>query len=600
MFNYQNADQLIFIFNKESMKKILFRISIAVVLSFGLMGIAQTYTVQSGDSLSKIAVKSKLSLQQLIRLNPQVANPSLIFPGEQINTNGSGQKLGGTQPVAGFNYYLAGSGVTGSNGSITLQSLTIPQTGYLLQDSDFSNTFYITLEPGNAKKQEIAGCTTVTQNANGTATLSGCSRGLLPFSPYTASSTYAFTHAGGTTVIFSDPPQLFNQYPAKDNNETITGQWSFSQLPTSTTSTPTDPSQLITLYQFQQATSTGGINASELVKGVSQLATGVQAQSGTSLGSTGARLVLPNSLSNATSSATILVPITNSNGKLHNSFGGATSSLATLDTNVLVVQNPTNATSTPTANKIPIATASGTLDTWVNDNIQNFTTAENFAASSTALAVYAGYTDGKLYHTGATVGTSTYGFVGFIQPGVSAATSSLIAVQTAGIMNGFTGLATGTTYYLSNTSSTISATVGTFAYKIGKAVSSTALLINKGLKVANGTTSFSATATTTIILGFRPQKISIYATIATGNSFFSESSGGWDENNGDNCVFGTYTAGTAGVGTSGDAWRVNDNGTSNSEIGSVVNVAETDFQLANVETGSITPSVNIFWQATAE
>src|SRR3990167_3177448 len=53
-----------------------------------------------------------------------------------------------TLPVAGVTYNLAGSGITSSATSITLQSLTIPQTAYELQDADFSAIFFLTLEPG--------------------------------------------------------------------------------------------------------------------------------------------------------------------------------------------------------------------------------------------------------------------------------------------------------------------------------------------------------------------------------------------------------------------------------------------------------------------
>lgn len=131
-----------------------------------------------------------------------------------------------TLPIAGQTYTLAGAGVSSNASSITLQSFTIKQTGQKIQDSDMSDTFYATIEPGNNAKQEIVGCTTVVQNGNGTATLANCARGLSPIYPYTASSTLAFVHAGGSQVIFSDPPQLFNRYPAKDNVETITQNWS--------------------------------------------------------------------------------------------------------------------------------------------------------------------------------------------------------------------------------------------------------------------------------------------------------------------------------------------------------------------------------------
>lgn len=130
-------------------------------------------------------------------------------------------------PIAGQSYTLAGSGVSSSDTSITLTSFTITQTGYKIQDSDMSDIFYLTIEPGSRSRQEIVSCTTVVQNSDNTATLSGCERGLQPFSPYASSTEYAFAHSGGSTVIFSNPPQLYNQAAFKDNDETITGSWLF-------------------------------------------------------------------------------------------------------------------------------------------------------------------------------------------------------------------------------------------------------------------------------------------------------------------------------------------------------------------------------------
>jgi LysM repeat protein len=52
-----------------------------------------TYVVQSGDSMSAIAAAHGVSLAALEAANPQVANPSLIHPGELLNLpNGSVQK----------------------------------------------------------------------------------------------------------------------------------------------------------------------------------------------------------------------------------------------------------------------------------------------------------------------------------------------------------------------------------------------------------------------------------------------------------------------------------------------------------------------------
>ncbi|HHX18255.1 MAG TPA: SafA/ExsA family spore coat assembly protein [Clostridium sp.] len=42
------------------------------------------YTVVPGDSLWKIAVKHQIDLSEIISANPQIKNPSLIYPGQKI------------------------------------------------------------------------------------------------------------------------------------------------------------------------------------------------------------------------------------------------------------------------------------------------------------------------------------------------------------------------------------------------------------------------------------------------------------------------------------------------------------------------------------
>lgn len=44
-----------------------------------------SYVVKSGDTLSRIALANAMTLADLIRMNPQIANPNLIRVGEQIN-----------------------------------------------------------------------------------------------------------------------------------------------------------------------------------------------------------------------------------------------------------------------------------------------------------------------------------------------------------------------------------------------------------------------------------------------------------------------------------------------------------------------------------
>lgn len=68
------------------MKKAVMSLAFILVLSFTLTAAAQTvYTVQSGDSMWKIATKYETGISEIIAANPQIKNPSLIYPGQKIN-----------------------------------------------------------------------------------------------------------------------------------------------------------------------------------------------------------------------------------------------------------------------------------------------------------------------------------------------------------------------------------------------------------------------------------------------------------------------------------------------------------------------------------
>ncbi len=68
------------------------------------------YTVKKGDTMYKIAQKNNISLNALIAANPQIQNPALIFPGQEIciPTGGGG---GGTG-TGGCTWYTVKKGDT--------------------------------------------------------------------------------------------------------------------------------------------------------------------------------------------------------------------------------------------------------------------------------------------------------------------------------------------------------------------------------------------------------------------------------------------------------------------------------------------------------
>lgn len=254
-------------------------------LIIGVMVVAiptSAVIVQEGDTICRIGDQFGLTCEETISLNPQIENPDLIHPGQEINVDSTSVVFGSSMPIAGNTYNLAGKGVSGSATSIILQSLTIKQTGQKIVDSDLPDTFYITLEPGNNKRQEIVSCTTVTQGTN-SATLSGCIRGLAPISPYTASSSLEFAHGGGTQVIFSDPPQLFNEYAAKENAESISALWSFIVIPDSSDEC-TETNELCTKTYIDNSVNQGAATSTEDIAGIAQLATAQEAASSTDNG----------------------------------------------------------------------------------------------------------------------------------------------------------------------------------------------------------------------------------------------------------------------------------------------------------------------------
>ncbi|HEY3448034.1 MAG TPA: LysM peptidoglycan-binding domain-containing protein [Myxococcales bacterium] len=57
-------------------------------------------TVRSGDTLSGIAQRHGVSLNDLVRANPQVQNPNLIYPGQELNLPGWNGQSGVDEPKA--------------------------------------------------------------------------------------------------------------------------------------------------------------------------------------------------------------------------------------------------------------------------------------------------------------------------------------------------------------------------------------------------------------------------------------------------------------------------------------------------------------------
>lgn len=319
------------------------------------------------------------------------------------------------QLVGGTTYYLSGSGAASSDTSITLSSFTIPQSSYEIADSDLSNVFYLTLEPGNRTRQEFVSCTTVAQSGSDTtATLSGCVRGLSPISPYTASTTLRFAHAGGTSVILSNPPQIYEQFATRENDQIITGLWGFNLIPYATT-TATSSSQFATRAYADALSITGAPTSTETTSGISAISTNAQIAAGTASTSTGMPRTIPNRV--ATSTPGVYsegwIPATGTDGKIHSRFI-ATSSEMTW-------------TASTTFSGSPVVFTGAT--TTFYSATTTFATTTPSSSNMYPVVAIGTSTPGGLSRGGLIVGTSTYIAGGL---GVGVATTSRNNVQVQG------------------------------------------------------------------------------------------------------------------------------------------------------------------------
>lgn len=131
-------------------------------------------------------------------------------------------------PAGGSTYFL-NSSISSTATSITLSSFTEPVSGtpytMVLLNTDIA---YGTIAPKTTSSEFIS-FTGITQNSDGTATLTGVTRGLEKKYPFTESTTFKLPHAGQSQFILSDAPQVFVKYAALENNNSFTGANAFTQ-----------------------------------------------------------------------------------------------------------------------------------------------------------------------------------------------------------------------------------------------------------------------------------------------------------------------------------------------------------------------------------
>jgi hypothetical protein len=198
--------------------------------------------------------------------------------------------------------FTLGSSISSTQTSILLTSFTVPVSGTNITMATMNTSIaYGTLAPGTSSA-ELISFTGITQNADGTATLTGVTRGLNKEYPYTEDSDFKQPHAGQTIFILSDAPQVFYEYPAKRNDETITGRFTFpgggnASAPYSGTvyAAPTNNLEYASKKYVDDTASFGAPIATTSTTGIVRLPTQAQQDAGTPGDNTNGYLVVPNS-----------------------------------------------------------------------------------------------------------------------------------------------------------------------------------------------------------------------------------------------------------------------------------------------------------------
>jgi len=121
---------------------------------------------------------------------------------------------------------LYGAGAVLGATSIILSSL-VDLEGNTIAMTDLGSLGFGTIEPGSSGQEESITFTGITQNANGTATLTGV-KNQLGKAPYTQTAGLLRSHAGGSIFVLSNTAGFYESISGKANDETVTGVWTFT------------------------------------------------------------------------------------------------------------------------------------------------------------------------------------------------------------------------------------------------------------------------------------------------------------------------------------------------------------------------------------
>lgn len=336
---------------------------------------------------------------------------------DQIAADGA-RLLGGTNPiptpVALFETSLA-AGITSTATSFTLVSAVDKEGNNLA-----SSTYPFIIDEGSASEEMVIADCTATACTN-------VARGISVLTGTTSVTTLKKSHRRGASVKITDGPQLVLLTRIVNGIGTFPNKISYTSAPTFSNGL-----DIVDKTYVDGVAVAGAPNADETTKGISELSTAAETGAGTSVGSTGARLVIPTSLatSTPTASCSAFCVVVAAAGKISQSFLDLTASW-TFSGGLTATATTTLAGSNVNSNAFVINTvkyawpsSQGAASTYAkNDGSGNISWS---ALTSTSL-LYASTSPGSM--TGVTASTT---IISFTVPANTLSTGNSIFCQFVG------------------------------------------------------------------------------------------------------------------------------------------------------------------------
>lgn len=483
---------------------------------------AANYVIQYGDTLTSIARRFNTTVDTLVSVN-SIQNADRIYAGDVLDVESEEPVIGaGYTPVTG--YQSRTTSYIAANATTIPVASTRDKAGnqIVLSDISASSTVrvYMSLATGTAK-EEILYCTGVTASS-----WTGCVRGLsFQGGDATASSTLAFAHNAGTSIIITDVGQFFSEFVDVSSSQTIFGTKTFNTFPqvTSTTAVPSSANQLASKYYVDNV-GAGGFTASNVSStgGIAVSTAGVPACPGAAAcislyaSSTGGLLLESNGrvyLNTSSTAGISLDPL----GRLYVDQSDNFNFTGTVTTTgALRVQTPTQA-----QDAVNLA--------YYQNQTVFFTATSTAAQAITAGQALFVTVTSTANPTDTGSNTSTFSFVGFATASASAA-AQVTYTRPGGINCNQSGLTPSANYYLNGSSGAISTTpASSRSARVGIALTANCIQVLPPKYRLTGTVSTGAASngsTFRVSTAFYPANISTVGGVDGDYSMFASNDAG--------------------------------------------------------------------------